>query len=46
MLLDEEVSGAYEVSCGCSPFADDPLVKWRHDAFVVTNPAEWMASPL
>jgi hypothetical protein len=30
LLLDEEVSGAYGVSCGYSPFADDPVVKWRH----------------
>jgi hypothetical protein len=25
-----KVSGAYGVSCGYSPFADDPVVKWRH----------------
>ena len=30
LLLDKEVSGAYGGSCGYSPFADDPVAKWRH----------------
>ena len=37
LLLDKEVSRAYGGSCGYSPFADDPVVKWRH-AFPRTYP--------
>jgi hypothetical protein len=29
LLLNKEILGAYGVSCGYSPFADDPVVEWH-----------------
>jgi hypothetical protein len=40
MLLDEEVSRAYGVCFGYSPFADDPVVKWGHARFLRTYQIE------